>query len=52
VTAGASVLSYDSHTDTYTYVWNTDKAWAATCRQLVVKLRDGSEALANFNFVK
>jgi hypothetical protein len=53
VTAGSSSLSYDATTDTYTYVWKTDKAWANTCRQLVVKLNDGStEHVANFQFVK
>src|SRR5262249_23420828 len=31
VTAGNSSLSYDPVTDTYTYVWSTDKAWAGTC---------------------
>jgi hypothetical protein len=53
VTAGSSSLSYDATTDTYTYVWKTDKTWAGTCRQLVVKLNDGStEHVANFKFVK
>jgi hypothetical protein len=49
----ASHLTYDATTDTYTYVWKTDKEWANTCRQLVVKLNDGStEHVANFKFVK
>ena len=53
VTAGSSSLSYDATTDTYTYVWKTNKAWAKTCRQLMVKLNDGStEHVANFEFVK
>ena len=47
-TAGASALSYDAPTDTYTYVWKTDKAWAGTCRQLVVQLADGTFHLASF----
>ena len=39
--------------DTYTYVWKTDKNnWAKTCRQLVVKLNDGSFYRANFQFTK
>ncbi|HLF74887.1 MAG TPA: PxKF domain-containing protein [Anaerolineales bacterium] len=50
VTAGGSSLSYDPTTDTYTYVWKTDKSWAGTCRQLTVKLSDGSEHIANFRF--
>jgi hypothetical protein len=50
VTAGASSLSYDAMTDIYTYVWKTDKAWKNTCRQLVVKLNDGTTHVANFQF--
>jgi len=52
VTAGGSSLQYDSSLDQYTYVWKTDKAWAGTCRQLVVKLDDGTYHRANFEFVK
>jgi hypothetical protein len=52
VTAGNSSLSYDPVADQYNYVWKTDKAWAGTCRQLVVKLVDGTEHRANFNFTK
>jgi len=49
-TAGASSLSYDPATDQYTYAWKTAKAWANTCRQLVVRLLDGSVHRANFTF--
>ena len=52
VTAGSSSLSYDATTDRYHYVWKTDKAWANTCRQLVVKLIDGTIHQANFTFKK
>jgi hypothetical protein len=53
VAAGSSGLSYDPATDQYTYVWKTDKAWAATCRQLQVRLADGSTAkTATFNFTR
>jgi hypothetical protein len=52
VTVGASSLSYDAATDTYTYLWKTNKAWAGTCRQLNVKLNDGTEHMANFKFVR
>lgn len=51
-TPGSSGLSYDASTDTYVYVWKTDKSWANTCRQLVVKLIDGSFHRANFKFAK
>ena len=49
VTPGSSALSYDAGADRYTYVWKTDKAWTG-CRQLVVKLTDGSKHRANFKF--
>lgn len=49
-TAGQSVLSYDTETDTYTYVWKTSRDWAGSCRQLVVKLADGSVHRADFQF--
>ena len=50
VTAGNSSLAYDVTTDTYTYIWKTDKSWAGTCRQLVVQLTDGSIHTAQFQF--
>jgi Domain of unknown function (DUF5011)/HYR domain/PKD domain/NHL repeat/6-bladed beta-propeller len=49
-TAGSSSLSYDATSDQYVYVWKTDASWAGTCRQLVVKLSDGSTHVANFRF--
>jgi hypothetical protein len=57
VTAGGSSLSYDATADRYTYVWKTDKAWSnadsgGPCRQLVVKLKDGSIHRADFEFTK
>ncbi len=52
VTTGASGLTYDVSSDRYTYVWKTDKAWAETCRQLIVKLNDGSYHRANFKFTR
>jgi predicted extracellular nuclease len=52
VAAGSSGLSYDPVSDTYTYVWRTDKAWAGTCRQLVVKLDDGTSHRANFKLTR
>ncbi len=50
VTAGGSSLSYDPSTDTYSYVWKTDKSWAGACRQLVLAFADGSVQRANFKF--
>lgn len=49
-TAGSSGLQYDAFTDRYTYVWKTLKGWANSCRQLNVKLDDGSDHLASFQF--
>jgi hypothetical protein len=49
VTPGSSTLSYDAGADRYTYVWKTDKAWSG-CRQLVLKLSDGTKHRANFKF--
>jgi hypothetical protein len=48
VTAGFSSLSYDPATDRYVYVWKTNKAWAGTCRQLIVQLIDGTSHVAYF----
>jgi uncharacterized protein len=50
LTAGNSSLQYDPLTGQYTYVWKTDKTWVGTCRQLVVKLVDGTTHIANFKF--
>lgn len=50
VSAGQSELQYDPTTDTYTYVWKTSKAWAGTCRQLILKFDDGSSHWATFAF--
>jgi len=51
-TAGSSSLSFDVATNTYNYVWKSDKAWAGTCRQLVLKLKDGTKKTANFSLTK
>jgi hypothetical protein len=52
VTAGGSSLSYDASINQYNYVWKSDKAWAGSCRQLSVKLIDGTTHVANFKFLK
>jgi hypothetical protein len=52
VNASAGGLSYDATSDTYVYAWRTSSAWDDTCRQLVVKLDDGTTARANFTFVR
>ena len=50
VTASNRGLQYDALTDTYTYVWKTQKTWTGQCRQLNVKLTDGTSHLAHFRF--
>jgi hypothetical protein len=47
-TAGGSVLTYDPISNQYHYNWKTEKDWAGTCRQLIVKLTDGTYHRANF----
>ena len=49
-TSGASGLSYHAETDTYTYVWKTNKAWKNSCRQLIMKFDDNTVYRANFSF--
>jgi hypothetical protein len=49
-TAGNSSLQFDPGSNQYIYVWKTDKSWAGTCRQLQMKLNDGSTQIANFRF--
>jgi len=52
VAASNSGLAYDAASDQYTYVWKTDKAWVNTCRQLTVRLADGTDHKALFQFFK
>ena len=52
MSAGSSSLTYDPTTGLYTYVWKTDKVWAGTCRQLDLRLADGTDHPAFFRFGK
>jgi hypothetical protein len=47
---GNSGLNYDPLVDQYIYVWGTDRAWKGTCRELNVKLNDGTDHKARFRF--
>jgi len=47
--AGGSTLTYDTESDTYTYVWKTERSWTG-CRQLILQFTDGGEYHANFKF--
>ena len=42
--------TYNALADTYTYVWKTDKAWKGKCATLTLKLDDGTEHTALFQF--
>ncbi|WP_216651385.1 PxKF domain-containing protein [Actinomadura litoris] len=45
-----SGLTYNLATGRYTYVWKTDKAWEGTCRTFHLKLADGTDHTALFQF--
>jgi hypothetical protein len=45
-------FEYDRRTDRYTMLWKTDRHWAGSCRDLVLKLDDGSVHTARFEFPK
>jgi hypothetical protein len=49
VAAGVSGLTYDAGSDTYTYVWKTQKSWTG-CRRLTLEFADGSTQEAIFQF--
>ncbi|MCB0176081.1 MAG: PqqD family protein [Anaerolineae bacterium] len=43
-------LTYDAGADQYTYVWKTQKSWAGSCRQFILRLSDGASHVALFKF--
>jgi hypothetical protein len=52
-TAGRSVVQYDAATNTYTYVWKTDKKdYVDTCRTFELTLDDGTYRQVLFSFTK
>ena len=50
VSAGGSGLQYDTASQTYTYVWKTQRGWSGTCRRFVLRLDDGTVRTADFRF--
>jgi hypothetical protein len=48
--AADGTLSYNASTDRYTFLATSSKAWAGTCRDLIVTLRDGTIHRARFTF--
>lgn len=51
-TSATTTLHYDSASDQYVYLWKTDKSWTGSCRQLTLRLVDGSDHSAQFHFVR
>lgn len=47
---GSTSFSYDPVLDRSKYVWKTERSWRNTCRQLIVRLRDGTEKRVYFKF--
>jgi Bacterial pre-peptidase C-terminal domain len=45
-------FEYDKRSDKYTLLWKTEKKWTGSCRDLVLKLDDGSVHTARFEFGK
>jgi hypothetical protein len=50
VQPGSSELTYDRGSGRYHYNWKTHKAWAGTCRTLILTFRDGTVRTAEFRF--
>jgi hypothetical protein len=44
------VFHYDRRTDRYVGLWKTERRWAGSCREFVLKLDDGSVHTARFQF--
>jgi hypothetical protein len=51
-TATVSGLKYDPTANQYIYNWKTASNYAGTCRQLIVRLADGTYHRADFKFTK
>ena len=51
ITAGKFRVEVQSATQTYTFVWKTDKQWRG-CRQLILRFFDGTQRTAVFEFLK
>jgi hypothetical protein len=49
-TISKSGLNYDAASGLYTYVWKTEKARKGTCRELNLKLADGTDHPVMFQF--
>jgi hypothetical protein len=45
-------LVYRRRKQRYVFLWKTDRRWAGTCRQFMLKLKDGTVRRADFKFVR
>jgi hypothetical protein len=43
-------LVYRKHKKRYVFLWKTERRWAGSCRQFMLKLRDGTVRRADFKF--
>lgn len=46
----AGSLDYNAAVGRYVFLWKTERSWAGTCRQLLLRLRDGTTHTANVRF--
>jgi mannan endo-1,4-beta-mannosidase len=52
LSSATGTLSYDKKAAQYTYTWMTSKRWAGTCREIRIKLNDGTTHPADFQMLK
>ena len=46
---GAGGLTFDAATEQYVYTWVTDRSWRKSCRELTIRLTNGTEVRALFD---
>ncbi|MFL5952675.1 MAG: PxKF domain-containing protein [Gaiellaceae bacterium] len=51
-TPAAGSLSYNTSLSRYTFLANTDRSWAGSCKDLTATLRDGTTHRARFTFAR
>lgn len=49
-TTAVAPLAYVTSTASYSYFWRTDRTWAGSCRELVLRFVDGSQQRAVYRF--
>ncbi len=49
-TTAVAPLAYVASTASYSYFWRTDRTWAGSCRELVLRFIDGSQQRAVYRF--